>query len=676
MILQFYPDHNRRKPWYNTYSMQTMTKEVVPSQKIITRYLQPRVFLTSKRKNMVKGLQSVEKTFHEQQVIKKYFGHKITFINTPKQLLRSSSRYQSIKSASFIQDPKTKPIHYHTSILSINDHLMLTNEFLIRKKDFIRVVVRMKPLVKLENTAHLKNWVSFPNRIKYRIQHQSFRSCPKQEREEDDDNESQNERENCLRYSYEGEKFDSGVLFSRMKNLKSLDLDLRDFCLSSKELLAFLKNLKQSKLSQWYISISVKPCFLNKAKELEFILREIDFLGFQFEQTGQYIIYYDRGTEVEGYKYSTLPLDRKRYLIEKRYKVLDIFIKTDFHNTKVGFLQFLDYCVSLKGLFIKVLGNPILDELNSDDEDEDEDEARIERSDEEDEGNSNLDINYIAKKMKKSQSQKKTESNLWAKNLKDAVLCFNFIEDEYDNFFNRILKTLENDCPRLKTFELFSCSTITFIKDYYDNEEEEVETTINNISSLLFQISSLEELTLSTNLRYAKGLGKAIKIYKALERLTVNVLKCDETSAWDDYFPFKDLGNIKELTIIIRPDFMSKDWGIKLAKNLSNLEKLEVLKIQDESKGMMSLKALDLFVKNLKPQKNIKSVYIRTRIKSLLVLNKETLHEELEICIKEKEEEILQKVQRDLDDLIKSNQLLRNFYIGKLIGFKYKAIKY
>ena len=101
-------------------------------------------------------------------------------------------------------------------------------------------------------------------------------------------------------------------------------------------------------------------------------------------------------------------------------------------------------------------------------------------------------------------------------------------------------------------------------------------------------------------------------------------------SIWDKYFPFDDLITIKELIVIIRPDFNCKEWGNDFSKGLLNLKELEVLKIRDESNGVMLLKALKLLVKNCKLLKNIISVQIDSEITSLLegkngVFNRRTL---------------------------------------------------
>jgi len=314
-----------------------------------------------------------------------------------------------------------------------------------------------------------------------------------------------------------------------------------------------LKNINQSNLSRWYVSICANPSFINKTKQLKSILKEIDFLGFQFEQSKQYLRAEGRRTNLKGYKYSTPLLDQKRYLLEKRNKILDIYIYGSY-NEKIGFLQFLDYCQSLKGLFIKTLGDPILGEFNSNKEDKDGDEDGEEGSNNEDKEWKGLKDN------ENSESQKKTGSNCWAKNLQNAVVCFNMINDDKDTFYPKILNILGNDCPQLKSLEFFSCNTFTWIEEFEDGtEEKKVETDINSMPGQLQNIPSLEELTLST-LKEDDNLRESIKTFQNLERLIINILPYDEACAWDDNLSFEDLGNIKELTVIIHPDSKRKEW--------------------------------------------------------------------------------------------------------------------
>jgi len=303
-----------------------------------------------------------------------------------------------------------------------------------------------------------------------------------------------------------------------------------------------------------------------------------------------------------------------------------------------------------------------LDELNTEDEDDDDMCSR----------KKNMKIQQI----QKENTKKKDELNCWAKNLRDAVLCFTFLGDGYTNFLYDILEIIEKDSPRLKTLELFSCDTITFNVVKNGDRDEEVKTIMNDISYKLKDFSSIKELTISTDLEKTEDLGDTIKKLKKLKKLTINIQRCDTPTAWDKSFPFKDLGIIKELTIIIRPDFNSTEWGNTLSMSLHHLGKLEVLKILDESNGMMSLKALKPFVKNCKLLKNLKSVRIESNIKSLLVEKKGFLEEELEICIRQNQEEILYKAQALLFELTTCNKMLRSFYIGRFFGFYHTALKY
>ena len=84
--------------------------------------------------------------------------------------------------------------------------------------------------------------------------------------------------------------------------------------------------------------------------------------------------------------------------------------------------------------------------------------------------------------------------NCWAKNLRDAVLCFNFLDESEETFFDNILQTLKTDSLQLETLELFSCNTVTSVSDYYDNEEEKIVTSLNNVSRELEGLTSIREL--------------------------------------------------------------------------------------------------------------------------------------------------------------------------------------
>ena len=189
-------------------------------------------------------------------------------------------------------------------------------------------------------------------------------------------------------------------------------------------------------------------------------------------------------------------------------------------------------------------------------------------------------------------------------------------------------------------------------------------------------LKSLKEMTISTNLGDAATIGKAIKKLEKLEKLTVYIQRYDKASVWDDSFPFNDLKIIKELTVIILPDFKSKEWGVSLSNDLPNLKNLEALKICDKSDGMMLLKALNPLINSCKFLKNIKSVHIESEMKSLLLEKRGLLVEELEVCIRQKEEEVLHKALVSLNELTSSNKFLRSFYIGGFNGFDHTAIKY
>ena len=128
------------------------SKQVIPKQ-----YMKPKVFLAAKQKIMFEGLQSEDKTFQEHSITKKYFGHKVTFINNPKQLLRSSPSYKYINCAVLNENVKMKTIQYEVSIQSLNGLLLLSKKLLVMEKDLLKFVLRTKPSMKLENHSQLKS---------------------------------------------------------------------------------------------------------------------------------------------------------------------------------------------------------------------------------------------------------------------------------------------------------------------------------------------------------------------------------------------------------------------------------------------------------------------------------------------------------------------------------------
>jgi len=621
--------------------MSTSTTEIIIAKKALTNhYLKLRVFLASKKKSIIGEFQSLKHSFPEKQLTKKYFGHKVAYLKNSLNLLKSSTSYKYFQSVTFIENAKKTPIFYQASIQSLNGHCLLSEDIRLTQRDFMNIISRMKPSVKIENNSELTSWLEIPNRIRCKIQYQNCREVEIKEKEDDQEVEEDEEKEKKLEVHYQvrplrnKKDFESFELFSKMKNLKSLQLDLRKLKFTDEELVTVLEEISQSKLPKWNISVPVEPYQINQILKLK-LLGEIDFLGFQYEQS-IIRLYTDATTCAAGYKYTTPPLDKLRNLTSKRDKVLDIYVTSKKHDTEVDLFGILDKCTSLKGLFIKILGDPILGSKDA---------------------------------LQKDYSE---ESNYWTKNLRDAVFCWNLIEEDKGEYYNKLNEIFKKDCPKLKTFELFSCFTFKVVNDLD-------HVRINSLMIRLFPKDlgecALEELTLSTDL-WNFDKTKMFEKLKKLQKLTVNIILFDKLSAWDKYFPFEALKEIKELTIIIHPDTKSKQWGSTLADSLSSFENLEALTIRDESKGVMSFKTFDSFVKNFVLLKKIKTVTVKARIASLLALNKGYSQDELEIWIQEKQEELMQRLKRILDCYVRENKQLRSIDIGRLQGFNYKRIQY
>jgi len=88
----------------------------------------------------------------------------------------------------------------------------------------------------------------------------------------------------------------------------------------------------------------------------------------------------------------------------------------------------------------------------------------------------------------------------------------------------------------------------------------------------------------------------------------------------------------------------------------------------------MTMKSFFNLIENLTLFKNLRLLDIRTTVRSLSY--SEAVPEALEVCVRNKEEELLNDTKKILQKFFNSNKHMDHFYLGELEGFGSEYIQF
>ena len=681
---------------------------ISPVPKISRQYLRLKAFLNSrqKRDNLFR---SKQKKFPEQKVITKYFGKKVTYVNNSSKLLTSSGCYKYLKSITFTENENENCMYeamiksriYEAMIKSLVDLVIFNQNLTLEESSFLKIVSRLKPSTKSESFNNFESWVSIPEKIRALIKHQNLKvgesAMPWQKNKEEDsvededeegeggeeeENEDRDVEEDGDEDSEDNEKMEdweissascrrivrknqpkklkkrkripylnTSLLAKRSLNILQLDLAGNSYwrysnfreASSENQIINVLLDINQLVLTQLHLRVSVSPRFLKNLEELKPILEKVDLLGLDYKQDQAQEYRYNTVYRIEKYRYPTKDMIEMKHLFQNKKKVLEIYTGSSFSgfgSENIDMFEILNCCKSLKALYIKSVADPFM--------------------------TNNRKYRSYQKNKDGENEVDKDESYAWTSNLTDLVLSFNYIYGGPHKFFDEFYSIIRRECHNLKTLELFE----------YEDIKEEDRTSINMETEGLEEITSLEELRLSTNGENMEYLREPLLKLQKLRKLCLDFKYAQEASSWDEYFPFDCLGNIKELRIKIYPDYKSEKWGERFIKKIHYLENLEALEIIDSSDNGITMKSFFDLIENLTLLKNLRSLDIKTTVTSLSSRYSEPLPEALEVCVRNKEEELLNNAKEILQSFFNSNKHMDRFYLGELEGFSFECIQF
>jgi hypothetical protein len=315
-------------------------------------------------------------------------------------------------------------------------------------------------------------------------------------------------------------------------------------------------------------------------------------------------------------------------LTAKRKKVLDLEIIYNDEGPNVELAEVLSHGKSLEGLYIKSLCK---ERINWEE----------------------IDLASLAQ-------------------VKDLVLVWDEDQDSIDEvddqFLKDFLSEFKNENSVLRSLKIFFRST------YCDEENNfEERWTIPTYITELHGMKSLEELTL-----YSDGeiddAGDAFDSLINLKRFTLHLCASNNTSDWDDEFPFKSLNRLTEFRLIIHSDMQVAEWDESFASYISLLSDLEVLKIVDKTEKNMSLCVLYSILKELSHFQNLRKLVLQTYVKRFV--SKETLFIVGQEFYQECELKVIEDIKGKILRLISANPMLEKMDIADFEGYSISRVFY
>ena len=651
---------------------QNLPPEIL--QTIPKRYLRSKALFNSRNKPELFASTSNNQYYSELLLSKKHFGKKITFIRTTSKLLTSLSCYRYFKTIIFNQISQGyRECSYQLEILSKVGLVVLEKEVSVDNRSSQAILLRVKALTHFKGYYDTKILKKIPRKIQPFIN--SF---------------------SIFLMGYELLQEFQEKLWTFLFSLKYLNkLNLKVILNKYQDQRKFrniIKRVNQLNFPQYYISISCPITFFIE-ENLNLLLREIDFLGLTYLQNA----FYQQRSEpkIAGYEYFEFYeindkdfLSQKEHLIKDKKKVLDFYIKSEYGEEKIDLFSLLRNCKSLKGLYIKSLGDPFI--LSHDhnqtklfqigggmskffyllhqgylDRDSDfyhsaysklvkADAIKFKNCVEYEDENEN--------EYEHEHDNQGLQQNSWGKNLTDLALNINFIHEEQEKKFDYLLSIMKKECPNIKVLDLFCCETFHYFNAEEEYRDEDRESNILLKIKGLTKFTQIQDLTISMDniLQDMFELRQLLPQLKNLRKLCLNFRgRTVNYSTQRVLFPFDLIGNLKELKITSTRDFRNEKWREELITNFPNLKNLEVLEIHGCQEPIMSLEIFAAFIQNLPFLTKIRSLSIVTMIK-----------------INSEETGTIKVIKRLIQTYINSNKNLRKFLLGKFSGFGFDWIDF